>query len=87
MFRSVLQQPNLLPALLRIALDAKIAGAALRRGRRTLGAGLGFPSFGGGRCVAADKEWNAPIPGLRSGLPVERRRMMGLRRARESETA
>jgi len=65
-FRSVLQQPSQLPALLRIALDAKIAGAALRRGRRTLGAGLGFPSFGGGRSAAADKEWNSPVPGLRS---------------------
>lgn len=67
-FRSVVQQPSQLPALLRIALDAKIAGAALRRGRRTLGAGLGFPSFGGGRRVAADREWNSPVPGLRSGF-------------------
>jgi hypothetical protein len=39
-FRSVLQQPHRLPALLRIALDANIACAALRRGRRTLGSGL-----------------------------------------------
>jgi hypothetical protein len=26
-------------------LDARIAGAALRRGRQLLGAGLGFPYF------------------------------------------
>jgi adenosylhomocysteine nucleosidase len=87
LFRSVLQQPSRLPALLRIVLDAKIAGAALRRGRRTLGAGLGFPSFGGGRRAAAGKEWNSPVPGLISGLPVGRRRVIGLRGARESVMA
>ena len=70
-FRSVLRQPRQLPALLRIALDAKIAGAALRRGRRTLGAGLGFPSFSGERHAAADKEWNAPVSGLRSGFRLK----------------
>lgn len=42
-FRSVLQQPNQLPGLVRTALDAWIARAALRRGRRVLGAGLGCP--------------------------------------------
>jgi hopanoid-associated phosphorylase len=62
-FRSVVKEPGQLPALLRIALDAKIACAALRRGRRTLGAGLGFPSFGGGRRAAADREWSSPVPG------------------------
>jgi len=63
--RPFLQQPSQLPARLRIALDAEIAGAALRRGRRTLGAGLGFPSIGGGRRAAADKEWYSPVPGFR----------------------
>jgi adenosylhomocysteine nucleosidase len=44
-FRSVAQQPSQLPALIRTAVDARIAGGALRRGRRQLGAGLGFPYF------------------------------------------
>jgi adenosylhomocysteine nucleosidase len=43
--RSVLEQPGQLPALVRTALDARIARAALRRGRRMLGSGLGFPHF------------------------------------------
>lgn len=43
--RSVMRQPSQLPALARTALDARTAGAALRRGRRLLGAGLGFPYF------------------------------------------
>ena len=34
-----------LPALARTALDVRTAEAALRRGRRLLGAGLGFPYF------------------------------------------
>ena len=42
--RSVLQRPAV-PALVRTALDARIARAALRRGCRMLGAGLGFPDF------------------------------------------
>jgi len=44
-FRSVVQQPSQLPALVRTALDARTAGRALRRGRGRLGAGLGFPYF------------------------------------------
>jgi len=44
-FRAVVRQPSQLPALARTALDARTAGAALRRGRRLLGAGLGFPYF------------------------------------------
>jgi adenosylhomocysteine nucleosidase len=44
-FRSVLHQPSQLPALARTALDAWIARAALRRGRRMLGRGLSFPHF------------------------------------------
>ena len=44
-FRSVVRQPRQLPALARTALDARITGAALRCGRRLLGAGLGFPYF------------------------------------------
>ena len=73
-FRSVLQQPSQLPALLRIALDAKIAGAALRCGRRMLGAGLGFPDFGEGPRAAAIKERNSPFPELGSGFAAEGRR-------------
>src|SRR5262249_48521295 len=44
-WRSVVRQPSQLPALARPALDARIAAAALRRGRRLLGVGLGFPYF------------------------------------------
>jgi hypothetical protein len=44
-FRSVVRQPSQLPALARTALEARTAGAALRRGRRLLGIGLGFPYF------------------------------------------
>jgi hopanoid-associated phosphorylase len=44
-FRSVLRQPGQLPALVRTALDARVACRALRRGRRRLGPGLGFPDF------------------------------------------
>ena len=43
--RSVAQQPSQLPALVRTALDAAIARAALHRGRRMLGEGLAFPDF------------------------------------------
>jgi hypothetical protein len=41
----VVRQPRQLPALARTALEARTAGAALRRGRRLLGVGLGFPYF------------------------------------------
>ena len=44
-FRSVVRQPSQLPALARTALEARTAGAALRRGRRLLGVGLAFPYF------------------------------------------
>src|SRR5437763_935908 len=43
--RSPARQPSQLPALARTALDARGAAAALRRGRRLLGAGLAFPYF------------------------------------------
>lgn len=43
--RSVVGQPSQLPALARTALDARTAAAALRQGRRLLGAGLCFPYF------------------------------------------
>src|SRR5215469_11681522 len=43
--RSVMRQPSQIPALTRTALDARTAASALRRGRRLLGAGLGFPYF------------------------------------------
>src|SRR5262249_8713810 len=42
---SVVRQPGQLPALLRTALDARIASRALRRARRMLGPGLRFPHF------------------------------------------
>jgi adenosylhomocysteine nucleosidase len=42
----VLRAPSQVPALLRLALDARAARASLARGRRLLGAGLGFPDFG-----------------------------------------
>src|SRR5207253_11404766 len=44
--RSVMRQPSQLPALARTALDARPAGAALRRGRRLPRAGLGSPYVG-----------------------------------------
>lgn len=42
-FSSLMQQPSQLPMLMRTALDARIARAALRRGRHLLGPRLGFP--------------------------------------------
>jgi adenosylhomocysteine nucleosidase len=56
---SVLQQPRQLPALVRTAFDAWIARSALYRGRRMLGAGLGFPQFADG---AADIRASARAP-------------------------
>lgn len=64
--RSLVQQPGQLPALVRTGLDARIARAALLRGRRLLGAGLGFPNFG---------ELQLNMPGkqvLGWSLPIER---------------
>jgi len=43
--RSVRRYPGQIPSLIRTALDARIAEKALRRGRRKLGAGLGFPYY------------------------------------------
>jgi len=43
--RSVMEQPRQLPDLMRLAVDATIARAALRRGRALLGPALGFPDF------------------------------------------
>jgi hopanoid-associated phosphorylase len=43
--RSVLREPRQLPALLRVAADARAAQLALRAGRRRLGPGLSFPGF------------------------------------------
>jgi hypothetical protein len=83
--RSVLQQPSQLPALVRIALDARIARAALRRGRRMLGMGLGFPDFGDGQRVPAAKERNSRLPELGSGFAVKIRRIGGLRGTSETE--
>jgi hopanoid-associated phosphorylase len=44
--RSLARQPGQFVALLRTALYARAAHAALFRGRRLLGPGLGFPDFG-----------------------------------------
>jgi adenosylhomocysteine nucleosidase len=43
--RSVMRQPNQIPALARTAIDAWTARKALLRGRRLLGAALGCPYF------------------------------------------
>jgi hopanoid-associated phosphorylase len=43
--RSIVEQPNQLPGLMRLALDAAIARTALRRGRAALGPGLAFPDL------------------------------------------
>jgi len=83
--RSVLQQPSQLPALVRTALDARIAGAALRRGRPMLGVGLGFPDFDDGQGVPAAKERSSPFSEFASGFAVESRRMGGLGGTRETE--
>jgi hypothetical protein len=84
-FRSVLKQPSQLPALVRTALDARIASAALRRGRRVLGTGLGFPDFGEGHRVPADQERSSRFPELGLGLTVESHGIGGLRGTRKTE--
>ena len=43
--RSVWQEPRQIRSLVRTALDYRIAERALRRGRKKLGAGLGFPYY------------------------------------------
>jgi len=50
---SLLRQPAQLPGLLRVAGDARAARKSLRRGRRELGVGLGFPAFRGRPMEAA----------------------------------
>jgi len=44
--RSLARAPRQLPALMRTAFDAQTALRALSRGRRRLGAGLGYPNLG-----------------------------------------
>ena len=56
---SVIRRPRQLPALLRVAADARAAQLALRAGRQKLGAGLSFPGF---RPVAAAGEKDAGRP-------------------------
>jgi adenosylhomocysteine nucleosidase len=51
---SLIRRPSQLPGLLRIAADARAARASLGRGRRGLGAGLGFPDFPEVRAEAAE---------------------------------
>lgn len=43
--KDVLLAPSQVPAMLRLALNARVARASLARGRRLLGASLGFPDF------------------------------------------
>jgi adenosylhomocysteine nucleosidase len=43
--KGVLLAPSQVPAMLRLAFDARVARASLARGRRLLGASLGFPDF------------------------------------------
>ncbi|HXZ22103.1 MAG TPA: phosphorylase [Pseudolabrys sp.] len=43
--RSVWQNPRQIPALIRTAIDYRIAEQALRRGRKKLGTGLAFPYY------------------------------------------
>jgi adenosylhomocysteine nucleosidase len=83
--RSVLVQPGQLPALVRTALDARIADAALRRGRRMLGEGLAVPDFGEGRRVPAASERISFLPELGSGSAVESRTIGDLRAIAETE--
>jgi adenosylhomocysteine nucleosidase len=73
--RSLVQQPSQLPALLHTARCARIAEAALRRGRRMLGAALGFPHAGelpaeaaplrGGRVVSIARKPQAGLQPFR----------------------
>jgi hypothetical protein len=44
--RSLFSHPGQLPALIGVAFNAERAFAALLRGRRRLGPGLGFPDLG-----------------------------------------
>jgi hopanoid-associated phosphorylase len=61
--KSLLRRPGQMPALMRIAMDARAARAALQRGRRLLGAGLGFPDFGEPeRDMAGEYEFGRPLP-------------------------
>jgi adenosylhomocysteine nucleosidase len=75
--RSVVWEPSQLPALVRTALCARIAEAALRRGRRRLGAALELPH---GHESAPD------LQGARHGraVPMAEMPYFALRRARGS---
>jgi adenosylhomocysteine nucleosidase len=85
-FRSVLEYPRQLPTLVRTAINAGIARAALRRGRQTLGAGLSFPDVADGHRVPAAKDRDARLPEVEAGFVVGGHRIDGLRGAREAGT-
>lgn len=70
--RSLARQPSQLPALFHTARCARIAEAALRRGRRKLGAALGFPQAA---------EPSAEPPSLRRGrvVPIARKSQLPFR--------
>jgi hopanoid-associated phosphorylase len=64
--RSLAAQPGQLPMLARLAVDAVIARAALRRARARLGADLGFPYFSDRSAELADPHAE-PVDG--AGFP------------------
>jgi adenosylhomocysteine nucleosidase len=79
--RSILQQPRQFPDLVRTALDARIARAALYAGRQKLGAGMGFPHFenalsdirastGGAIYVGSSQHRGPALQAVSRGLPV-----------------
>ena len=59
--RSIMDQPNRIPALVRIATDAWTARKALRRGRRRLSSGLGCPYFDERTSRTLDAVLQSPI--------------------------
>jgi len=78
-FRSLLQRPGQLIALVHTALDARIARAALRQGQSVLGQGLSFPGFSNARpdlCVVMHAETSSQSP--RSNEIPSRRVCTGL---------
>jgi hopanoid-associated phosphorylase len=71
--RSVVREPLQLPALLRVAADARAAQLALRAGRHRLGPGLSFPGFQSAparSAAAVDMPLTDPAPAIVLG-PAE----------------
>jgi adenosylhomocysteine nucleosidase len=59
---SLVRSPRQVPAIMRTALDARTARAALLRGRRLFGPGLGFPPFGLNAACREQYEPDQPMP-------------------------